>query len=114
VLIRAVEPIVGVELMAARRKLSPEHRDLTNGPGKLCSAFAIDGAAYGSDLTTGSLFLSDGPRCKIARSARIGVDYAGDWTHRPWRFYDPESRGVSRVRARSKSDHDPGAGRTSG
>jgi DNA-3-methyladenine glycosylase len=107
VLIRAVEPIVGVELMAARRKLSPEHRDLANGPGKLCRAFAIDGAAYGSDLTAGPLFLSEGPRCKIARSARIGVDYAGDWALRPWRFYDPESSGVSRRRARSKSDHDP-------
>ena len=98
VLIRAVEPTAGVELMAARRKLPPMHRDLTNGPGKLCRAFAIDGAAYGGDLTTGALFLSDGPRCKTARSPRIGIDYAGEWARRPWRFYDPGSACVSRAR----------------
>ena len=98
VLIRAVEPLIGLELMAARRNLAPMHRDLTNGPGKLCRAFAIDRALYGHDLTAGSLFLSDGARSRVARSPRIGVDYAGEWKHRPWRFYDPDSACVSRPR----------------
>lgn len=107
VLIRAVEPTMGLELMAARRGLPPMHRDLTNGPGKVCRAFAIDGAAYGSDLTTGSLFLSDGPRCRTARSPRIGIDYAGEWALRPWRFYDPGSTCVSRARPGPRSASAP-------
>jgi DNA-3-methyladenine glycosylase len=100
VLIRAVEPLEGLELMAARRGSSASQRDLTNGPGKLCSAFAIDGAAYGADLTRAPLFLSEPPRAaarpRVLRAPRIGIDYAGDWAARPWRFYDAQSRWVSR------------------
>lgn len=100
VLIRAVEPLEGLELMADRRGSSASHRDLTNGPGKLCSAFAIDRAAYGADLTRAPLFLSEPPReaarPRVLRSPRIGIDYAGDWAARPWRFYDAQSRSVSR------------------
>lgn len=98
VLIRAVEPLVGLELMAQRRGLSATRRELTNGPGKLCRAFGIDRALYGHDLTRRPIFLSDGEPCRVARSPRIGVDYAGDWADKPWRFYDPESSYVSRVR----------------
>lgn len=98
VLIRAVEPVLGLDLMAARRGLPSTSRELTNGPGKLCRAFAIDRSAYGADLTQAPLFLSDGPRSAVARSPRIGVDYAGAWAVRPWRFYDPQSRHVSRRR----------------
>jgi DNA-3-methyladenine glycosylase len=100
VLIRAVEPCFGVELMAARRGLPPG-RQLANGPGKLCRAFGIDRAAYGADLTRGALFLADAPRRRVARSQRIGIDYAGDWALRPWRFYDPDSPFVSRSRGAS-------------
>jgi DNA-3-methyladenine glycosylase len=95
VLIRAVEPVEGLELMASRRGLAPARRELTNGPGKLCQAFGIDRAAYGADLTSPPLFLSDGPRCAVARCPRVGVDYAGVWAARPWRFYDPTSPYVS-------------------
>lgn len=98
VLIRALEPLVGMERMAERRHLPPTRRELTNGPGKLCQAFGIDRAAYGADLTRGRLYLSDGPACDVARSPRIGVDYAGAWARRLWRFYDPESAHVSRLR----------------
>lgn len=95
VLLRAVEPVVGVEIMSARRGMSASRRELTNGPGKLCQAFAIDRSANGADLTRPPLFLSDGPRCPVARATRIGIDYAGAWAARPWRFYDPQSRYVS-------------------
>lgn len=98
VLIRAVEPLEGIELMAERRGIAAARRELTNGPGKLCRAFAIDRAAYGSDLTKRPLYLLDGPSPKVARSPRIGVDYAGAWAARLYRFYDPESRHVSPVR----------------
>jgi DNA-3-methyladenine glycosylase len=97
VLIRAVEPLEGIELMASRRGLPADARDLTNGPGKLCSAFGIGREAYASDLTQPPLFLSDGPRRRVGRSPRIGIDYAGDWASRPWRFYDRDSPYVSRA-----------------
>ena len=98
VLVRAVEPLLGLEDMAKRRKLATTSRDLSNGPGKLCQAFAIDQHAYGLDLCASDLFLADGPRIRAARSARIGIDYAGDWAQKPWRFFDPKSRYVSRAR----------------
>jgi len=97
VLIRALEPLEGIELMAERRGLPPGDRNLTNGPGKICEAFAIDKASYAADLCRGPLFLSDGTRVKLARSPRVGVDYAGEWAARPWRFFDPASPWVSRA-----------------
>ncbi len=97
VLIRAVEPLEGVELMAERRGLTPGDRNLANGPGKLCEAFAIDKRCYGLDLCKRPLFLSDGPRGKLARSPRIGVDYAGEWAARPWRFFEAGNPFVSRA-----------------
>jgi DNA-3-methyladenine glycosylase len=98
VLIRAVEPLEGIELMAERRGLPATSANLTNGPGKVCQAFGIDAARYGADLCRGPLVLIDGPRGRVARSPRIGVDYAGAWAKRPWRFYERENRYVSRVR----------------
>jgi DNA-3-methyladenine glycosylase len=97
VLIRAVEPLEGAELMARRRRLAPADRNLSNGPGKLCQAFAIDKRCYGLDLCQSPLFLSDGPRATIARSPRIGVDYAGEWAARPWRFFEAGNPYVSRA-----------------
>jgi len=97
VLIRAVEPLEGSELMAKRRGLAPGDRNLANGPGKVCQAFAIDKRCYGLDLCKRPLFLSDGPRGKLARSPRIGVDYAGAWAARPWRFFEAGNAFVSRA-----------------
>jgi DNA-3-methyladenine glycosylase len=98
VLVRALEPISGIECMAKRRKLPQTSRELTNGPGKLCQAFAIDERAYGLDLCDSRLFLADGPPTKTQRSARIGVRYAAEWAQKPWRFFDPKSPYVSRAR----------------
>jgi len=97
VLLRAVEPVAGLELMAERRGMPATRRELTNGPGKLCEAFAIDRRDNGIDLTSAPLFLSDGAVCKVARATRVGIDYAGAvWAARPWRFFDPASRYVSK------------------
>lgn len=97
VLIRGVEPLEGIELMAERRGMSPNRRELTNGPGKLCVAFDIDKRHAGYDLTRGrELYLADGPRTKAVRARRIGVDYAGAWAERPWRFLVPGNPYVSR------------------
>jgi len=97
VLIRAVEPVLGVEIMAKRRNLPASARELTNGPGKLCQALGIGRECYGADLCGPELFLADGSTVRSARAKRIGVDYAGDWAEKPWRFYDPKSRYVSRA-----------------
>ena len=98
VLVRALEPVHGLEWMAKRRHLPETSRDLSNGPGKLCQAMAIGREAYGLDLCASPLFLAEGPRTRSASSVRIGIDYAGDWAQKPWRFFDPKSRYVSRTR----------------
>ncbi len=72
-------------------------RNLTNGPGKLCEAFAIGKASYAADLCRGPLFLSQGTRPRVARSPRVGIDYAGAWAEKPWRFFERESPWVSRA-----------------
>lgn len=97
VLIRAVEPVRGVELMARRRGRAAHSRELTNGPGKLTQALTISGADYGRDLCDDELFLAepDRPAGRIGRSARINVDYAGRWAAMPWRFYERGNRYVS-------------------
>jgi DNA-3-methyladenine glycosylase len=94
VLIRALEPTLGLELMAQRRGMPTTSRMLTNGPGKLCQALGITGADYGADLR-GDLYLLDGPRGKVARSPRINVGYSGVWAERKWRYYERGNRYVS-------------------
>jgi DNA-3-methyladenine glycosylase len=90
VLIRAGEPLLNV-------------RDKSWGPGLLCRALDIDRSLNGTDLTADALWL-EAPasvrRPRVARSTRIGVDYAGDWVDKPWRFYDRESPYVSTVSVR--------------
>ncbi|MBV8783137.1 MAG: DNA-3-methyladenine glycosylase [Gammaproteobacteria bacterium] len=87
VLVRALEPVAGV-------------RARTSGPGLLCRALGIDRRLNGADLRGEVLWLEAPPRSarapRVARSVRIGIDYAGDWAGRPWRFYDADSRFVSR------------------
>ena len=95
VLVRALEPTIGLELMSARRGVPTHSRLLTNGPGKLCHALGITRDDYGRDLAGDELYLLDGPRSPIARSPRINVDYAGVWAARPWRFFERGNRFVS-------------------
>jgi DNA-3-methyladenine glycosylase len=87
VLIRAVEPFAGLELMRARRGTQPL-RSLASGPGKLCQAFAIDRRLNGGDLCGAVIYLEDRgePAAKVVTTPRIGVDYAGKWKRKPWRF----------------------------
>ncbi len=97
VLIRALEPAWGLELMARRRGKPADSRELTNGPGKLTQALGITGAMYGADLCGDSLFLEEPaePPGRIGRSRRINVDYAGEWAQKLWRFYECGNRYVS-------------------
>ncbi|MGH7931940.1 MAG: DNA-3-methyladenine glycosylase [Candidatus Binataceae bacterium] len=97
VLIRAVEPVRGLELMTRRRGKTAASRELSNGPGKLSAALGITGDDYGRDLCGDTLFLARhcGPACHVGRSARINVAYAGRWAEKPWRFYERGNRYVS-------------------
>ena len=99
VLVRAVEPLFGEDRMRQRRSVEPLTA-LTSGPGKLCRAFGIDRRFNGHDLCCSPLFLVDGPApARVARTPRIGVDYAGAWARRRLRFVDPDSRFLSRLRS---------------
>ena len=96
VLIRALEPVRGIELMARRRGMPAEARTVSNGPGKLTAALAITGADYGRDLCGDELFLEAADSVgRIGRSARINVDYSGAWADKRWRFYERGNRYVS-------------------
>ena len=97
VLIRAVEPLEGIELMKARRR-SNSLRDLASGPGKLCQAFAIDRSLNGADLCGEVIYVLDGGELspKFSARPRIGVDYAGAWKKKPFRFLVRGNKFVSR------------------
>jgi DNA-3-methyladenine glycosylase len=94
VLIRAVEPIEGIEVMRARRNVRHD-RDLTNGPGKLTVAFGIDDRYHRRPLTEPPLYLAaqNPPRpIRVAVSKRIGIVKGAEL---PWRFYVPGNAWVS-------------------
>jgi DNA-3-methyladenine glycosylase len=94
VLVRALEPIAGVEAMRAYRGEVP-HKELARGPGKLAQALAIASAQNGADLTRGSLTVRDTPTLGPIRvSTRIGISKAVELR---WRFY-VDSPYVSKVR----------------
>jgi len=102
VLIRAVEPLEGVELMARRRGIELDDKSLyklCNGPGKLTKAMGISVRLNGEDLTGDRLYIIDPGEIpdKIVSTRRIGVDYAGEYALKPWRFYIAGSRYVSRI-----------------
>jgi DNA-3-methyladenine glycosylase len=97
VLIRALEPIDGIELMQTRRK-TEKRRDLCSGPGKLCQAFAIDRSLNAADLCGDTIHIEDrgAPVPKLLAKPRIGVDYAGKWKDKPFRFLARGNEFVSR------------------
>ena len=89
VLIRALEPLEGLDIMRARRG-DVSDRNLTNGPGKLCQALAIDRRLDGHDLCLGErLWLEQGPPPSeaICTGPRIGVRGDDLALQRPWRFF---------------------------
>jgi DNA-3-methyladenine glycosylase len=91
VLIRAVEPLTGVEIMRRRRGVAESHR-LCNGPGKLCEAFGID-LSYNWTKVGERVRLYEGEARAVATSPRIGISKAAD-LH--WRFFEEGNPFVSR------------------
>ncbi len=97
ILIRAVEPLEGIETMRLNRGPHIPVRDLANGPAKCCQAFAIDNNENGLSLTSSHLFLEEGAIRsgeEIALSPRIGISKS---TELPWRFFLKNNRYVSRT-----------------
>lgn len=92
VLIRAAEPIEGLDLMRARRPGVVDAR-LASGPGNLCRALGLDRSHDGIDLSAGGLRIVSGPRPgRIFEGTRIGLNVAADW---PLRYFDADSPSVS-------------------
>jgi DNA-3-methyladenine glycosylase len=94
VLIRALEPIVGIETMRRRRGVTSD-RHLCSGPARLCEALGVTGALNGTVLQRGPLRIvrNRARRAVIARGPRIGITRATDW---PLRFFFRDSPWLSR------------------
>jgi DNA-3-methyladenine glycosylase len=99
VLIRAVEPVSGIEKMRLLRQKAIRDRDLTNGPGKLCQAFALTRKENGIDLIESEqLFVTKSTPIRenlIGISNRIGINVAQEY---PWRFFIKDNEYVSRAK----------------
>lgn len=97
VLVRALEPIEGIEIMKERRRCE-NVISLCNGPGKLCEALDITKAQYGADLCTSHLYLEEYKNItaeQIMVSPRINIDYAEEYKDRLWRYYIKDNPCVS-------------------
>lgn len=100
VLLRAIEPIRGIEILALNRYQKTNISDkelinLTNGPGKICKAFKIDLKENGTNLTSNNLFIAENPddeKIEIKSSQRIGISKSKEL---PWRFFISDNKFVS-------------------
>lgn len=99
ILIRALEPVIGIDVMKQRRG-ADDIRNLTTGPGKLCQSLGIKTKKhYGADLTGDVIWIS--PKtdvvcpCDVIATPRIGIDYAAEYARKPWRFLLKKNKFVS-------------------
>lgn len=100
VLIRAIEPVEGIDIMKARRN-TQKLTNLCSGPGKLCRAMGITRELYGADLCGEKIYLvygEDVPEEDVVRTPRINVDYAGAAKDFLWRFLVKGNTFVSKSR----------------
>jgi DNA-3-methyladenine glycosylase len=100
VLIRAIQPTIGLDLIRQRRGAALPLRDLARGPGRVCAALGLSLAENGIPLTGEALWLDDeptlAPDAQIATSTRIGISIGTDL---PWRWYLTKNAYVSGPRA---------------
>jgi DNA-3-methyladenine glycosylase len=107
VLIRAIQPIEGIDIMKKRRlqksniKNHPSDLNwLCNGPGKLAQAMGINTDQNGINLLLGPVYLAypeSSTTIKIVQKPRIGIDYAKNAKEYPWRFYIQDNPFVSKL-----------------
>ena len=98
ILIRAVEPIEGIEIMRERRGRMKD-KNLTSGPGKLCIALGIDKTFNNAGLLGDKVWLEEGKifaETEISCGRRVGIDYAEEFAEKPWRFWVKDNSFVSR------------------
>lgn len=99
ILIRAVEPIEGLEQMRHQRGAHLKQVDWTNGPGKLTKALKITKDYYGHCWTKPPLYIAVGEQIEeIDTSPRVGIANSGEAVHYPWRFYEKGNPYVSKFR----------------
>lgn len=99
VLVRALEPVEGIELMKKFRQ-KEKLIDLTTGPGKLAEALHLTRELNGKKLDSDILFIEDAEpaaKSKVVKKPRIGVDYAGAHAKHPLRFYLKDNPYVSKL-----------------
>ncbi|WAC39972.1 DNA-3-methyladenine glycosylase [Pedobacter sp. SL55] len=99
VLIRAIEPTVGVEIMLQRRKMEKLAPRITAGPGALSQALGIDKQLNGKDLSATEIWIEDAETFndeEIVATTRIGVAYAKEHALWPFRFYIKGNKYVSK------------------
>jgi DNA-3-methyladenine glycosylase len=99
VLVRALEPEEGLEWMRQRRPVKQD-RHLTSGPGKLCMALGLDRTFNGEDLLGERVWIEDAGRKvsagQTSSGPRVGIDYAGEYVDKPWRFWLKDNLYVSK------------------
>jgi len=101
VLVRALEPLEGVEVMMQRRKMNKPAKRLTSGPGVLTQALGITTRHDGTPLFEKEIWIEDRgiqiPASQIGHSRRIGVEYAEQDAAKLWRYYLKENPWVSKI-----------------
>ncbi len=105
VLVRAVEPLEGIEVMAERRGLPINNKKLTSGPGMLTQAMGISKQHYGATLQGPELWIEDAEsinQSNIVSGPRIGIAYAQEDALLPWRFSILNNPWVSAAKANYK------------
>jgi DNA-3-methyladenine glycosylase len=104
VLLRAIEPLAGLDAMRRRRRAGTPEARFACGPGNLCRAMAIDLQCNGVDLRIDPrlhiIIGGASPPKRIGVTSRVGLSSAADW---PLRFYDPDSHSVSRPPPKPKN-----------
>jgi DNA-3-methyladenine glycosylase len=103
VLVRALEPLDGIALMHKRRPRVTHTADLTNGPGKLCTALGITGSLTGKPLSRKPIVIREGEQVRddqVEITARIGITRSADW---PLRWIVRGNRFVSKGKLSTKA-----------
>ncbi len=99
VLIRAAEPIAGLEKMKENRGEHLKLKDWTNGPGKLSKALGVTMDYYGHYWGETPLFIAEGPEViAIEKGPRVGIGNSQEAVHFPWRFFEKDNPFVSKYR----------------
>ena len=106
ILVRALEPVEGIDWMEERRR-QDRGPNLTNGPGKLCQAMGIDLTLNREDLLGDRIWLEKSRNkiveADISSGPRIGIDYAEEFVHAPWRFWLTGNPYVSKPPTKTKA-----------